>query len=121
MTDQGDLAMFWIQHGDAVGVGLIMLALAVIAFLFIDHRYTKTARAQRAVYRARLVAQRKDFRVRYRALLGIKTAAFDAATTQALAVASPGPIRTPLMEIYVGQTVDAPSPYVPVWTDGGRD
>lgn len=113
--------MFWIQHGDAVGVGLIVLALAVGAFIFADHRYTKAARAQRAVYRASLAAQRVDFRARYQALLGIKAGAFDAAATQALGVASPGPIRTPLMEAFVGQTVDAPSPYAPVWTSGGRD
>lgn len=120
------LHTFWAQHADAVGAALTVLGLAVIALWRILRHAEKVAAAQRAVFRAETRRQRKEFARRYRALLGIQTGNFDTAATQAIGLTRRiGPVRTPLTDVYVCDTVEQPIPYrlaeSPVWTEGGRD
>ncbi len=90
-------------HWDAVGVGLILAGLFVIVLAVIDRGYSRTARAQRAAYRA----LRNRDRDAYWRLHHRYTALCSAGVTVEQAAAQAEQL-----------TGGGPSPYLPVFTEG---
>jgi hypothetical protein len=117
---QGDLFMFWTQHADAVGAGLVVAALALLIGAWLDRPRRRKVRALRGVNRAlihhsRSVALHKARRAGREA--AARAAAFDCAATEAIAVARP-PVRTALMEASGDLTMETRNPYAPLPYDG---
>lgn len=109
------LETFWYEHADAAGAALIVAVLATAALCLVIHRYERLARAQRAVYRARLAAVRATYRKRIQIILDARPGGLDEHATRAMIQA-----RSTFADAYVfGQTVaDVPSPYAPAFYDG---